>query len=91
MFIKAQERYANDLLKAKKRVFLNEVYEMLGLPRTKAGQIVGWVYNPENSKGDNYIDFGLYSDNLSYSDYVNGFDQAILLDFNVDGNIWDLM
>ena len=84
MFIKAQERYANDLLKAKKRVFLNEVYEMLGLPRTKAGQIVGWVYNPENSKGDNYIDFGLYSDNLSYSDYVNGFDQAILLDFNVD-------
>lgn len=91
MFIKAQERYANDLLKAKKRVFLNEVYEMLGLPRTKAGQIVGWVYNPENPKGDNYIDFGLYSDNLSYSDYVNGFDQAILLDFNVDGNIWDLM
>lgn len=91
MFIKAQERYANDLLKAKKRVFLNEVYEMLGLPRTKAGQIVGWVYDPETPKGDNYIDFGLYSDNLSYSDYVNGFDQAILLDFNVDGNIWDLM
>lgn len=91
MFIKAQERYANDLLKAKKRVFLNEVYEMLGLPRTKAGQIVGWVYNPENPEGDNYIDFGLYSDNLSYLDYVNGFDQAILLDFNVDGNIWDLM
>lgn len=91
MFIKAQERYANDLLKAKKRVFLNEVYEMLGLPRTKAGQIVGWIYDPENPKGDNYIDFGLYSDNLSYSDYVNGFDQAILLDFNVDGNIWDLM
>ena len=91
MFIKSQERYANDLLKAKKRVFLNEVYEMLGLPRTKAGQIVGWVYDPENPKGDNYIDFGLYSDNLSYSDYVNGFDQAILLDFNVDGNIWDLM
>lgn len=91
MFIKAQERYANDLLKAKKRVFLNDVYEMLGLPRTKAGQIVGWVYDPESPKGDNYIDFGLYADNLSYSDYVNGFDQAILLDFNVDGNIWDLM
>ena len=91
MFIKAQERYANDLLKAKKRVFLNDVYEMLGLPRTKAGQIVGWVYDPESPKGDNYIDFGLYADNLSYSDYVNGFDQAILLDFNVDGNIWELM
>lgn len=91
MFIKAQERYANDLLRVKKRLFLNEVYEMLGLPRTKAGQIVGWVYDPENSFGDNYVDFGLYTDNLSYSDYVNGFDPAILLDFNVDGNIWDLM
>lgn len=91
MFIKAQERYANDLLRAKKRVFLNEVYEMLGLPPSKAGQMVGWVYKPENPEGDNYIDFGLYSDNLSYSDYVNGFDPAILLDFNVDGNIWELM
>lgn len=91
MFIKAQENYANDLLKAKKRLFLNEVYEMLGLPATKAGQVVGWVYDPENPIGDNYVDFGLYSDNLSYSDFVNGMDPAILLDFNVDGNIWELM
>lgn len=91
MFLKSQERYANDLLRAKKRVFLNEVYEMLGLPRSKAGQVVGWVYDPENPSGDNYIDFGLYADNLTYSDYVNGFEPAILLDFNVDGNIWDKM
>lgn len=88
-FLKAQERYANDLLKAKKRVFLNEVYEMLGFPRTKAGQIVGWAYDPENPKGDNYIDFGLFSDGLRYADDES--DQAILLDFNVDGNIWNLM
>ena len=91
MFIKAQERYANDLLHAKKRLFLNDVYEMLGLPRTKAGQVVGWVYNPENPSGDNYVDFGLYADNLSYSDFVNGHDPAILLDFNVDGNVWESM
>lgn len=91
MFIKAQESYANDLLKAKKRLFLNDVYEMLGLPQTKAGQVVGWVYNPEHPNGDNYVDFGLYADNLSYSDYANGLDPAILLDFNVDGNIWELM
>lgn len=91
MFINAQERYANDLLKAKKRLFLNEVYEMLGLPITKAGQIVGWVYDPVNPKGDNFVDFGLKADSLSYSDYLNGYDPAILLDFNVDGNIWELM
>ena len=48
MFIKAQENYANDLLRAKKRLFLNDVYEMLGLPRTKAGQVVGWVYDEDN-------------------------------------------
>lgn len=89
MFLKAQEKFANDLLIAKKRVFLNEVYEALGFPRTKAGQIVGWVYDEENPIGDNYIDFGLHEDNPVYSDTENN--SAILLDFNVDGNIWDLM
>lgn len=91
MFIKAQENYANDLLRAKKRLFLNDVYEMLGLPRTKAGQVVGWVYDEDNPVGDNYVDFGMYADNLSYSDFANGFDPAILLDFNVDGNVWETM
>ena len=46
MFLKSQQQYANDLLKARGRLFLNEVYEMLGIDKTKAGQIVGWVYNP---------------------------------------------
>lgn len=91
MFLKAQEKYANDLLRAKKRLFLNDVYDMLGLPPTKAGQVVGWVYDAEHPIGDNYVDFGLYADNLSYSDFANGFEPAILLDFNVDGNIWELM
>lgn len=91
MFIKAQENYANDYLRKHGHLFLNQVYESLGLPKTKAGQIVGWVYDPENPIGDNYVDFGLYKDNLSYSDFANGFDPAILLDFNVDGNILDLI
>ena len=90
-FLKAQERYANDLLRTKGRVFLNEVYEILGLPRTKAGQIVGWRYDENAAYGDNYIDFGLYLDSYSYSDYVNGYEPCILLDFNVDGNVWDNM
>ena len=49
------------------------------------------VYSENNPVGDNFVDFGLYADNLSYSDYVNGYDSAILLDFNVDGNVLDLM
>lgn len=92
MFLKSQQQYANDLLRAKKRLFLNDVYKMLGLPESKAGQIVGWVYDEENPVGDNFVDFGLYSGgSQNYSDFIYGTDDAILLDFNVDGNIWDLM
>ena len=57
----------------------------------RSGQVVGWIYDKDNPVGDNYVDFGLYADNLSYSDFANGFDTAILLDFNVDGNIWEMM
>ena len=91
MFLKKAESFANDKLRINGYLFLNEVYEMLGIPKTKAGQVVGWVYDENNPVGDNYVDFGLYKDNLSYSDFVNGYDPAILLDFNVDGNIWKLM
>lgn len=91
MFLKSQQRYANDKLIVDGRVFLNDVYKMLGLPTSKAGQVVGWVYDPENGKGDNYIDFGIFASNQNYSDFVYGNDNAILLDFNVDGNIWELM
>lgn len=90
MFLKAQQKYANDLLVAKGRVFLNEVYEMLGMPQSKAGQVVGWVYDKDHPNGDNYIDFGIYASDQNFSDFVYG-NEAILLDFNVDGNIWDLM
>lgn len=92
MFLRAQQQYANDKLRADGRLFLNEVYDMLGIPRTKAGQVVGWVYNTENPIGDNYIDFGIYDVHREkVRDFVNGYERTILLDFNVDGNIWDLM
>lgn len=102
MFLKAQQQYANDKLIAQGYLFLNDVYDMLGIPRSKAGQIVGWTYDPENPDGDNYIDFGIYDVNVAgYRDewandsiseerqeFVNGYRPSILLDFNVDGNIW---
>ena len=92
MFLKSQQQYANDLLKARGRLFLNEVYEMLGIEKTKAGQIVGWVYNTENPIGDNFVDFGIFDMSKErVRAFVNGYEPNILLDFNVDGNIWDLM
>jgi len=92
MFLKAQQQYANDLLKVRGRLFLNEVYEMLGIDKSKAGQIVGWVYDPVNPVGDNFVDFGIYDMSKErVRAFVNGYEPNILLDFNVDGNIWDLM
>lgn len=92
MFLRAQQNYANDLLKAKGRLFLNEVYEMLGIEPTKAGQVVGWVYDAENPVGDNYVDFGIYDTSKTATRrFVNGTERVILLDFNVDGNIWENM
>ena len=91
-FLKQQQAWANDILKERGHLFLNEVYDMLGIPRTKAGQVVGWIYDEKNPVGDNFVDFGIYDYNRpKCRDFVNGYERTILLDFNVDGNIWDLM
>lgn len=91
-FLRRQQDYANERLKAEGYLFLNDVYEMLGIPRTKAGQVVGWIYDEKNPIGDNCIDFGIYDTNReSTRDFVNGYERTILLDFNVDGNILDLI
>lgn len=92
MFLKSQQQYANDLLRAKGRLFLNDVYDMLGIDKTKAGQVVGWVYDEANPSGDNFVDFGIYDMTKErVRAFVNGYETNILLDFNVDGNIWDKM
>ena len=91
-FLRAQQQYANDLLRANGRLFLNDVYKMLGIDITKAGQVVGWVYDPDCPVGDNFVDFGIYDMSKErVRAFVNGYEPNILLDFNVDGNIWDLM
>ena len=87
-FLRAQQNYANDLLKTRGYVFLNEVYRMLGIPESQAGQVVGWIYDPEDTSRDNYIDFGIYDIHKPKNrDFVNGYERTILLDFNVDGNV----
>lgn len=91
-FLKAQQAHANNLLREQGYLYLNTVYDMIGIPKTKAGQVVGWVYDESNPDIDNYVDFGIYDlYNESKRDFVNGRERSILLDFNVDGNIWENM
>lgn len=93
MFLRRQQDYANEMLKARGHLFLNEVYDLLDIDRTKAGQVVGWIYRPDdpNHKGDNYVDFGIYKNKEGNRRFVNGYEYNILLDFNVDGIIYDLI
>lgn len=85
MFLRNQQQYANDLLESRGYLFLNEVYEMLGIQRTRQGQVIGWIYDK------NVIDkvnFGIYNiANPANRRFVNGYERTILLDFNVDGDI----
>ena len=90
VFLRAQQNWANDKLRAQGYLFLNDVYDSLDIERTQAGQCVGWIYDPENPnhKGNNYIDFGIYDIHKKENrKFVNGLERSILLDFNVDGDI----
>lgn len=89
-FLVQQQNYANKLLQERGHLFLNEVYDMLGAQRTKAGAEVGWIYDEKDPLSDNFVDFGIFD---IYSpkarDFVNGYEKVIVLDFNVNGYILD--
>lgn len=90
-FLVRQQAYANDVLKSRGHLFLNEVYDMLGAPRTKAGQIVGWIYDENHPVGDNFVDFGIFDTNRQTNiDFINGYERTIILDFNCSPILEDM-
>jgi hypothetical protein len=88
-FLKAQENYMNDLLRARGHLFLNEVLTALGMEICPEGQLVGWVLDGGNS--DNFVSFGIFDDHHLWEamQFVNGNERSIILDFNVDGIVYD--
>lgn len=88
-FIRQAQNWANEILKSRGWLTLNEVYETLGFKPTKAGALVGWRFNEDNPTGDNTVDFGLYDlYNAKAHEFINGTEQFIWIDFNVDGVIF---
>lgn len=90
-FLMAQQNYLNDLLQSRGHVLLNDVYDLLKMERSKAGAVVGWV--KESEVGDNFIDFGLFnSADPVIRDFMNlEHNDGIMLDFNVDGVVYELI
>lgn len=87
-FLSGIQMMCNDMLNARGHLFLNEVYDSLGLERSKAGAVVGWV---KNGNGDGFVDFGIF-DGGNFDrvfDFMKGIEGEICLDFNVDGVIYD--
>lgn len=85
-YLRARQAQANDMLKAQGHLFLNEVYDMLGFKRTKAGAVVGWIYDDKKPYGDNFVDFGITEIRRHDAD-SDEYKRAYILDFNVVGDI----
>jgi hypothetical protein len=93
MFLKRVLNHANEKLQAEGHLFLNDVFQMLGFDKTPIGQVVGWIYDPSNPNIDSYVSFGNIFDlnNSNKRDFINGREPAIILEFNCDGPIFELI
>lgn len=90
LFLKGVQSHMNRVLDIKGHVFLFEVYDALGIPRTKETIVTGWILNSET--GDGYIDFGFMTDKSPEATmFRNGAERTVRLNFNIDGVIWDLI
>lgn len=87
-FLRMVEDQMTNRLRANGHLFLNEVYDALGMDRSDIGQNVGWVYDPDSDLSDNYVDFNIYNVNKQVKrDFVNGYENVIIIEPNCDGDI----
>lgn len=90
VFLISQQNHANDILHARGHIFLNEVYDMLGLEHSQSGALIGWVMDRDEDVFDSFVDFGIFDpSSMKAREFVNLQERSILLNFNVGGVIFD--
>lgn len=93
MFLRGVQDDMNEKLKKKGHLYLNDVYQALGLQESRYKCKAGWIYD-KNSDGDDYVDFGIYdqegneTNNEAKRRFVNGLEWSVLLDFNCVPDIY---
>lgn len=90
-YLRNMEQYANDLLRARGHIFLNEILDMLGITRVDYGQLVGWRFTDGEDAGDNYVDFGVTRVMEPISEGSDVMEEVYMMNFNVDGETWDMI
>lgn len=92
-FLRDVENAMNRRLQQRGHLFLNDVYEALGMEDTPLGTQIGWINIP--GKIESYVDFGF---DTKINETVMGRikeaspdKNAFLLDLNVDGVIWNMI
>lgn len=87
VWLRAKQKQLTERLNAQGYLFLNDVYDELEFPRIPDGQVLGWVADAHRrGSGDGYIDFGIWGDDdmLRFMEYLNGHENELLLNFNID-------
>ena len=97
MSINSVERSANRRLRTNGHLFLNEVIDMLdpygkGSHRTAVGQVVGWIYDPNDKTKQNCVSLGVdhyIPGDEALKRFIDGDERSVVLHFNCDGSIID--
>lgn len=76
-WFRIQEDMLTNKLRAQGHLFLNEVYDRLGLPRTPTGQLCGWaIPHPES---DDFVEIKFFP--------MHDYNGSYMLDFNAAGHV----
>jgi len=85
MFVQMIQDMANDILRSRGYISLNEVLSLLGFAPDRWGNMLGWVRDSEF--GDGYVDFGVWAHGFAEGrDWIRGKVSFKGLYFNVDNH-----